>query len=222
LNAPDHSGRSVEAVIFDMDGVLVDSEPVHAEATRLVLADHGVVYTGGDNFFGFTDEEVFRVLRSRHGLVAEVPTLARQWVERVVPLLAARLHPMAGVPDVLEALRAAGYRLTLASGSAPPIIAETLRALGIAPFFEHVVSAQEVGRGKPAPDIFVEAARRMDVSADRCLVVEDSRNGLLSAIAARMACAVVPCDSTARQDFRGATVRLARLLDLPGWLESYR
>lgn len=203
-----------------MDGVLVDSEPVHAEATRLVLADHGVAYEGGDNFFGFTDEEVFRVLRARHGLEADVPTLARAWVERVVPLLAARLHPMAGVPGVLDDLRVTGYRLALASGSAPPIIAETLRALAIAPFFEQVVSAQEVGRGKPAPDIFVEAARRMNVKCERCLVVEDSRNGLLSAMTAGMACAVVPCASTARQDFGGATVRLARLGDLPGWLKT--
>jgi HAD superfamily hydrolase (TIGR01509 family) len=215
------AARLIEAVIFDMDGVLVDSEPVHAEATRLVLADHGIVYEGGDDFFGFTDEEVFRVLRARHRLAADVPALARAWVDRVVPLLAPRLHPMAGVPDVLEDLRVAGYRLALASGSAPPIIAETLRALGIAPFFEHVVSAQEVGRGKPAPDIFVEVARRMGVGRGRCLVVEDSRNGLLSAVAAGMPCAVVPCTSTAGQVFTDATVRLARLGDLPGWLNAF-
>jgi HAD superfamily hydrolase (TIGR01509 family) len=208
----------VAAVVFDMDGVLVDSEPVHAEATRLVLADHGIAYEGGDDFFGFTDQEVFRVLRARHRLDADEGMLAEAWVQRVVPLLSQRLQPMTGVPDVLERLRVSGYRLSLASGSAPSIIVETLRVLGIARLFEHVVSAQDVGRGKPAPDIFLEAARRLGLPPDRCLVVEDSRNGLRSAVAAEMRCAVIPCPSTLGQDFSGATVLLRDLPELVGWL----
>jgi HAD superfamily hydrolase (TIGR01509 family) len=206
------------AVIFDMDGVLVDSEPVHVEATRLVLADHGVVYDEEDDFFGFTDLEVFRILRQRHGLEADEGTLARAWVSRVIALLPGRLVPATGVPEVLEELRGDGYRLALASGSAPAIIYATLRALSLEGMFEQVVSAGEVGRGKPAPDIFEETARRLGLAPAHCVVVEDSRNGVLAARAAGMACAAVPCASTVRQDLSAATVRLPDLRALAAWL----
>jgi beta-phosphoglucomutase-like phosphatase (HAD superfamily) len=79
-----------------------------------------------------------------------------------------------------------------------------------------------VGRGKPAPDIFLETARRLGLLPGHCVVVEDSRNGVLAARAAGMASVAVPCASTARQDFSAATAHLSDLLALPAWLESNR
>jgi HAD superfamily hydrolase (TIGR01509 family) len=208
------------AVIFDMDGVLIDSEPIHFEATRSLLADHGIVFEPdlGQDFVGCTDRDVFRALRVRYELAAGEAELASAWVERVVDLLARPLTPLDGVPTVLEALGGAGVRLALASSSAPAIIAATLDGLGLARAFEFTVSGHDVRSGKPAPDIFLEAARRLRLPPWDCLVVEDSCNGLRAAVAAGMACAVVPCPSTARQDFAGAAVRLERLSDLPAWL----
>jgi HAD superfamily hydrolase (TIGR01509 family) len=212
---------SVQAIIFDMDGVLVDSEPVHFEATRLLMQDHGIVYTSADEerFFGCTDREMFRELRARHGLRAHEHDLAEAWIERVVHLLPQRLVPMPGVPGVLERLRASGFRLALASSSSPAIIRTTIEGLGLADAFEATVSGRDVPKGKPEPDIFLETARRLGVPAPACLVVEDSQNGLRASIAADMPCVVIPCASTARQDFSGATVRLPSLNDLPSWLE---
>ena len=121
---------------------------------------------------------------------------------------------MPGVPAVPLELRRRGYRLALASSSRPSLIAATLAAIGVEHVFEVVVSATEVGRGKPAPDIFLEAARRLGVLPDRCLVVEDSYNGVCAALAAGMRCVAIPCETTRHQNFSRATARLASLPEL--------
>jgi HAD superfamily hydrolase (TIGR01509 family) len=213
---------SVEAVIFDMDGVLLDSEPVHFEATCALLAERGITYTAaeGDNFFGCTDRDVFRVLRARYGLVEDEDQLIAEWIGHVLPRLATRIHPLPGVPDVVFELRRRGLRLALASASAAPVIAASLQALGLAEAFETRVSGDDVAQGKPSPQIFLEALRRLGLPPTACLVVEDSHNGLLAARAAGIRCAVVPCPSTAHQDFTGADVRLASLHGLADWIEA--
>jgi HAD superfamily hydrolase (TIGR01509 family) len=210
------------AVIFDMDGVLIDSEPIHFEATRALMEALGVDYVPDrdENFYGCTDRDVFRALRSRYQLEAGEGELAAAWIARVVILLGRPLAPMAGVPDVLRALRARGLRLALASSSAPQIIAATLAGLGLSDMFEFAVSGHDVEHGKPAPDIFIEAVRRLGVDRDACLVVEDSFNGLTAATAAGVRCVAVPCPSTADQDFSGAAGRLNDLTELPAWVDG--
>ncbi len=214
----------VKAVIFDMDGVLVDSEPVHFEATRLLMHEHGIVYTSADEerYFGCTDRQMFLDLRQRYELRPEVDDLADAWIERVVSLLPKRVVPMPGVPAVLDRLRASGLRLALASSSSPAIIRTTIQGLGLGTAFEVTVSGRDVASGKPAPDIFKETARRLGLEAPECLVVEDSQNGLRASMAAGMPCLVIPCASTRHQDFTGASARLASLLDAPAWLEARR
>jgi HAD superfamily hydrolase (TIGR01509 family) len=204
------------AIIFDMDGVLVDSEPLGLLAMRRVMARQGVIYTEEDNseFLGRTTLEECGILKSRHRLAADERDLTREYVDILVGLIRDRPRPLPGVPDVLEELRAAGYRMALASSAAPRVIAENVRALDLARFFEAIVSGTEVARGKPAPDVFVETARRLQLPAGGCLVIEDSRNGLLAAKAAGMACAVIPCASTRHQDFSEADYCLQALWDL--------
>ena len=122
---------------------------------------------------------------------------------------------MPGVPAVLAELHAAGYRMALASSADPAVIAENVRALSTSRASSRPSSrGPRSPRGKPAPDVFVETARRLALPADGCLVVEDSRNGLLAAKAAGMTCAVIPCASTRHQDFREADYRLRELWDL--------
>jgi HAD superfamily hydrolase (TIGR01509 family) len=210
----------VDAVIFDMDGVLVDSEPLGLEAMRRVMARHGVAYTELENeqFLGVTTEDSCRVLKARHRLAAEERDLARQYLDHLLALIRERPRPMPGVPDVLARLRQAGYRLALASSAEPEVIAANVTGIELASFFEAMVSGVEVARGKPAPDIFVETARRLRVAPAGCLVVEDSRNGLLAAKAAGMRCAVVPCAATRHQDLSEADHRLLALADLESLL----
>lgn len=213
---------SVQAVIFDMDGVLLDSEPVHFEATCALLAEYGITYTpaAGEEFFGCTDRDVFRVLRARYGLEQDEDALIHAWIGHVLPRLATRIHPLPGVPGVLFELRRRGLRLALASASAAPVIAASLEALGLAGVFETRVSGDDVAQGKPSPEIFIEALRRLGLPPSACVVVEDSYNGLQAARAAGIPCAVVPCPSTAHQDFSDADARLASLNELADWVES--
>jgi HAD superfamily hydrolase (TIGR01509 family) len=204
------------AVIFDMDGVLVDSEPMHTDAMRQVLRPYGVPYTDRENeeFFGFTDLEVFRRLHERYGLEPDARELTRRRAQLLVRLTRERSVPMPGIPDVPRRLRALGYRLAVASSSALEVIEATVEVLGLAPVFETLVSGLDVGRGKPAPDVFLETARRLALPPRECVVVEDSRNGLRAAKAAGMACATVPCPATRHEDFAEADWRLATLPEL--------
>jgi HAD superfamily hydrolase (TIGR01509 family) len=204
------------AVIFDMDGVLLDSEPIGYEAMREVMHRHGAPYdlAQNDEFVGRTSTESFRILRARHGMTPEAEELARQFRETKIRIVRERAVPMVGVPEVLVRARAAGYRLALASSAETAVIDATVEALGLAALFEVRVSGWQVGRGKPAPDVFLETARRLVLPPGECLVVEDSRNGLLAAKAAGMRCVVVPCEVTLAHDFTEADHRIAALPEL--------
>jgi HAD superfamily hydrolase (TIGR01509 family) len=205
-----------QAVIFDMDGVLVDSEPFGFEAMRRMVARYGLGYSEQENaeFLGRTTLESCRILKARHGLPDAAETLADFYIEGMLAQIEEGPVPMPGVPDVLERVRAGGYRLAIASSAELRVIHANLTALALGPLFEAVVSGTQVARGKPAPDVFIAAADRLAVPPDRCLVVEDSRNGLLAAKAAGMICAVVPCAYTRHQDFREADHHLTALPDL--------
>jgi len=205
-----------DAVIFDMDGVLVDSEPFGFEALRRVMARYGLPYGEEENaeFLGRTTLDSCQILRERHRLPEAAETLADWYVEGMLEQIARGPIPMAGVPEVLRRIRAAGYRMALASSAEVRVIDANLTALGLRPLFDAVVSGTQVARGKPAPDVFLAAAERLGAPPATCLVVEDSRNGLLAAKAAGMRCAVVPCAHTRHQDFGECDHRLAVLPDL--------
>ncbi|MGH7416960.1 MAG: HAD family hydrolase [Candidatus Rokuibacteriota bacterium] len=205
-----------QAVVFDMDGVLVDSEPFGFEALRRVMARHGLPYTEQENaeFLGRTTLESCRTLKARHGLPESAETMADWYIEGMLELIGCGPIPMPGVPEVLQRIRASGYRMALASSAEPRLIEANLSALSLRSLFEAVVSATQVPRGKPAPDVFLAAAERLGVAPADCLVIEDSRNGLLGAKAAGMRCAVVPCSHTRHQDFREADHRLGALPEL--------
>ncbi|HEX6079722.1 MAG TPA: HAD family phosphatase [Methylomirabilota bacterium] len=205
-----------DAVIFDMDGVLVDSEPFGFEALRRVMARYGLPYREEENaeFLGRTTLDSCHTLRERHGLAESAETLADWYVEGMLEQIAQGPIPMVGVPDVLKTIRAAGYRMALASSAEVRVIDANLTALGLRPLFDAVVSGTQVARGKPAPDVFLAAAERLGVRPAACLVVEDSRNGLLAAKAAGMRCVVVPCAHTRHQDFDECDHRLAALPEL--------
>jgi beta-phosphoglucomutase family hydrolase len=205
--------KGIRAVIFDMDGVLLDSEPLHLRATQAALGGRGSSYTERDNraFFGATDAEMLRVLRILFDLPEPTTALVEAKTQCLLGLIRTEAHPLPGVASVPRQLRQAGLGVGLASSSQRRVIQAVLEALALHEAFDAIVSGDEVARGKPAPDAFLLAARRLGVEAERCLVVEDSRNGVLAAKAAGMAVAAVPCPSTSHEDFSPADFILTDL-----------
>lgn len=216
--------RRIAAVIFDMDGVLLDSEPLHLLATQAALGARGRGYSERDNraFVGATDRELFRVLRILFDLDADTEALVAAKTAHLIALVRARPRPMPGVPSVPRALREAGFDLGLASASGRAVIRTVLERLGLDDAFRVVVSADEAPRGKPAPDVFTMTARRLGVDPGHCLVVEDSRNGVLAAKAAGMTVAAIPCAATSHEDFSPADLVLPSLEALPKALDLDR
>jgi HAD superfamily hydrolase (TIGR01509 family) len=173
-------------VIFDCDGVLVDSERISLAVMRAVLADLGCVLDEAEGYahlLGRSLPSVAAWLRRSRGLdlsSEHVAELRRRLFDR----LRAELVPLPGVEGVVEHLP---MPVCVASSSQPDRIRLTLRVTGLLDLFEpHVFSAAEVARGKPAPDLFLHAARSMGVPPADCVVVEDSPAGLAAAAAAGM------------------------------------
>ena len=212
---------TIGAILFDMDGVLMDSEPLHLRATQLALGDRPQSFTERDNraFIGATDPEVFRVLRILFDLEASTTELVERKREHLIGLVRTEGRRLPGVPEVPLQLRGTGLRLGLVSASARPVIDAILEAVGLTGAFDTVVSGDEVPRGKPAPDGFLMAARRLGMAPERCFVVEDSRNGVLAAKAAGMTVAAVPGPATAHEDFSPADLILPSLEALPKVLD---
>ena len=213
-------GRRFDAVLFDMDGVLVDSEPLHDDAVRALLAAHGLRDVDAilREFVGTRDIDMFRALCVRHGLGDDPQALTDRRTAMTIARLERGVPVMPGVPEVPTWLAGAGYALAVASSSTLDIIEVTLRVAGVRPLFPVVVSGAGVPRGKPAPDVFLAAAERLGVAPERCVVVEDSRHGLLAAKAAGMTCAAIPCAATRHLDFSEADWRLGSLTELPALL----
>jgi HAD superfamily hydrolase (TIGR01509 family) len=176
------------AVIFDMDGVIVDSEPCHERAFREVIADLGYGDRHGIHFpdyYGRSDRALWLDFIERHRPSQPLETLTRLKEDRLLSLLAAEEPVFDDVPELVESL-AGETRLAVASGSTHAVISAVLAMRGLRRHFPVVVSAQDVVRGKPEPDIFLLAAEKLGVDPAGCVVIEDSAAGVKAARAAGM------------------------------------
>lgn len=183
------------SVIFDLDGTLVDSEPNYYEATRQTLAEHGVpdfTWAQHERFVGISTQETLVLLKERHGLKAPVEELLAETNRRYLALARAATRVYPEMRKFVELLAAEGVPMAVASGSSPEAIEAILTSTGLDASLRTVVSADEVARGKPAPDVFLEAARRLGAVPADCVVLEDAAPGAAAAHAAGMRCIAIP------------------------------
>ncbi len=184
---------TIAAVIFDLDGVLLDSEPVWNEARETLTRDSGGRWSpeAVRDMMGMSSPEWSRYMHDELGVPLAPEEISRDVVARVRERYGAGLPLIEGAVDAVRAL-AAHWPLGLASSANREIIDLALGLSGLAALFATSVSSEEVAAGKPAPDVYLEAASRLAVSPAAAAAVEDSTNGLLSARAAGMAVIAVP------------------------------
>jgi HAD superfamily hydrolase (TIGR01509 family) len=188
--------QPIRAVIFDLDGVLADSEPWWNKIDATLLAEHGVTYRGEHhrNVLGVSYRLAVEFYKKAFGLSIPSEQMMRRRGEIATEFFANRIDPFPATRQVLEELRHMNppVRLALATSSVSTSARPFLDRHRLTPFFEVIVTGEEVERGKPHPDIYLRAAEKLDVATDACLVIEDSLSGIAAAKAANMRVAAIP------------------------------
>jgi len=184
----------VRAVIFDVDGILLDSEENYYLADARLLERYGIPFTREDKrrYVGGGNLDMMVDLRRRFALPETAEELVARKNALYLELARGRTEVYPKMRRLLDRVRARGVPVAAASGSSPAVLRTLLEATGLASDLPVAVSAEDVRRGKPAPDVFEEAARRLGVPPHECVAVEDSHHGVEAAKRAFMACIAVP------------------------------
>lgn len=189
LNAALSILHSMKALIFDMNGVIVDDEPIHEQAAKAVLAQYGVTLSHEDylrHCFGRTDGDGFHDIQKKYGLVIPLAELLGKQA-MMYRRLAQNLPPVEGVCNFIKKAHA-NFRLAIASGAIREEIDFTLSSFHLTRYFPVIVSAEDVRHGKPDPEPYLLAAERLRILPSQCTVIEDSAAGILAAKKAGMIC----------------------------------
>lgn len=183
----------IEAVVFDLDGVILDTEELWNEVREGLARERNGRWTDSaqEDMMGMSSTEWSRYMHDVVGLEEPPEEINREVVRRMLERYSERLPLIDGAVEAVERL-AAVWPLGLASSSNRELIDRALEVSGLARYFRATVSSEEVARGKPAPDVYLEAARRLGVEAERSAAVEDSASGIRSAHAAGMRVIAVP------------------------------
>jgi len=199
----------IKAVIFDMDGVIIDSEPLHYKVFMdytsrkfgLTISD-----TEYSQFIGTTNQHIYSTLKEKYNIAGDLTTLIDEYEDKCRDFLLseATIRPIQGVDVLVKNLHQNKIKLALASSSPRKSIDMVLDMFDMNRFFNVKVSGQEVAHSKPAPDIFLRAAELLNICPTECLVFEDSRNGVVAAKAAGMQCIAFYNPNSGQQDLSRA------------------
>ena len=205
----------IESVIFDMDGLMIETEHLQSQAFEHVLRGHGIEpqfnEDGVIQTVGLTARDNLVIFKEKHGIDEGVDTLLSKKQAVYGELLKQNIAPKEGLLDLIKALKQGNLRLAVASSSSLEHIELVLKELGVSEDFDTVVSGETVSRGKPHPDIFLEAAKRLNVQPGNCVVFEDAESGVVAAKAAGMKVIAIPNMYTKSHDFSKADVVLPSL-----------
>jgi HAD superfamily hydrolase (TIGR01509 family) len=181
----------LKAVIFDMDGVIIDSEPFHFEVNKRLFKSLKIEVSEEEyrRYIGISNTTMWTEIKRNHGLPQSIKELVTLQVNGNIDFMKSeRVDPVSGVIDILFGLHKAKTLIGLASSSPYQIIAMVLDKFNIKRFFNAVVSGEDFEKGKPSPDIFLKTAAMLGVLPGQCIVIEDSTHGVHAAKAAGMKC----------------------------------
>jgi beta-phosphoglucomutase len=207
-----------QAVIFDMDGVLVDSEPFHVQNEKLMFSRLGLDISDEEHarYMGTATDVMWEQIIRERKLSLDVEETTLQTIQQEIPYFQSleKIDPMPGLVNLLEKLQKSGIPMAVASSSDKAIIDIILEKSGLRKYFEHAVSSGEIGKSKPEPDVFLHAAMLLGVAPENCIVFEDSRNGIKAAKAAGMVCIAYSGGNSGHQNQSQADRRISDFNEL--------
>ena len=185
--------EKLKAVLFDMDGVIIDSEPLWSKAEQELLARRNIRYSPQLKavMMGRDSSEAVGFLIHHYDLKESVSDVVEERNQLIAGLFREFLRPMPHALQLVRSVNAAEIKTGLASSSPKELVDLALSRLNITGLFNFILSGDQVARGKPAPDIYLTAARELGVSCENCLVIEDAPHGVAAAKAAGMCCLAV-------------------------------
>ncbi len=208
----------IKAVLFDMDGLMIDSEPLSLQAFNMVFRKYGKYLTEDESnkrYVGISDKDASQDMIKRFDLPmsAEELVLAKKDAYQQI-LKTHQIISQVGLFEILTNLHSSGYKIGIASGSSLKEIEIVINGLQISQLVDIYCSADEVENGKPAPDVYLLAAKKLGVSPADCLVLEDAPKGVQAAKSAGMICFAIPSNETKGLDFSQADKVLNSLAEV--------
>jgi len=207
----------INAVIFDLDGVLIDSEPMHCSADNQLLTKLGIETPENylDRFAGWTDAAMWTAIKADYNITKSIAELKKLQLPIKLKLLQeSQFQAMPGAVELLEKIKSDNIPIAIASSSPKLFIEAVLKKIKIEKYFAFLVSGEEVGNSKPEPDIFLKAARLLNAEPSQCLVIEDSKSGTMAARRAGMKCIGYQNPNSGNQDLSEADIILSDLKDI--------
>ncbi len=212
----------IQAILFDLDGLMVDSEPHSLGSWQAVLARRGVTLDQLtiDRILGLRIDETARTLIEIHHLPDSVDELSRDKTEYQIEHLDGNVKPLPGLFELLDEIDRRGLAKAVASSGQRSYVEAVLQNTQLIDRFSVIITGDDVSRGKPAPDVFLAAARALQVKPQSCLVLEDAPAGVQAAKAAGMFCIAIPNEHSRALDLSQADQIMASLVDVRGALDS--
>ena len=197
------------AVVFDMDGVIIDSEPIHAQVNQLVLSHIGVQVTQEylNQFVGVTNPEMWRTIIRDFKIDRTVEGMVESQLSANIKFLdESDILPINGISELIKLLNNHHIPIGIASSAPRLLIERVLAKFEMQKWFQCIVSGEEVKQGKPAPDVYLEACRMIGAPVEKCIAIEDSRHGVLAAKRAGLRCIGYQNENSGKQDLSDADV----------------
>jgi len=199
-----------DAFIFDMDGVLIDSETFYTDMEQINFKQLGLNISHEEHitYQGTATDEMWKKIKEKHGVPYSIEELVKMTNDLTIPVFKnmEKMEPMPGVVKLLDNLKSRNIPLALASSSFPEAIEIVLDKTGLRGYFDAVVNSRMVGKSKPAPDIFLLAAQKLNSAPEKCIVIEDSTNGITAAKSAGMFCIAYNGPGSEHQDQSNADI----------------
>jgi len=207
----------MKAVIFDMDGVIIDSEPIHLEVDMQTMQNLGcdISVEELEKYVGTTNEYMLTEIKKNYNISESIEEILSYKLEMTKKkIIQSNLEPIEGIRELLSDLKNKNIPTAIASSSPRDFINVVISKFKLQDYFKYIVSGEDVVSGKPSPDIYIETAEKLALSPKDCTVIEDSRNGVLAAKSAGMKCIGFQNINSGNQDLSKADIIIKSITEI--------